>query len=220
MLLDMHMVHAVLNGWTVYRDSLVAFRGLFPTLGDAVTLRWHTLLVDEPPAVRSAFAPGTPEGLPLVTIELTGESVENRAMSNRLGTTSTPQHELGFGVRQTTEVTIMSKRDETLRALAVIVRAVLLRAVPSFQRSDYEDLRYEGMGELSLDEMLVAEELGVSVIRLRYSAQSSVVVLDPPTGALTSKPWFVQLDDVVEAPGDPAPATGAGTPGGVTPDND
>lgn len=215
----MHMVHALTNGWTSYRDSLAAFRELLPTVGDDETLRWHDLLVAEPPEFRSAWAPGTPEGFPLVSVEMMSETPEERAMGNFLGRNSAPQDELGFGVRQGAEVTIMSKRDETLRSLAVIARAVFIRAVKSFVRSGYEELRYEGLGELALEEMLAAEELGVSVIRLRYSAKTTVVVPDPPAGALTSKPWYIQLDAVEEDTVLP-PAPGAGVPGGVTPVSD
>jgi hypothetical protein len=221
MLLDMHIVHALTNGWKVYRDSLAAFSELFPVVAAATLAEWHALLVAEEPEIRATFAPGTPEAFPLISVELMSETPEVRGLGNSLGIEDGGTRRiLGFTAGQRAEVSIIAKRDEATRALSVIVRAVMLRAVKSFMRSGYVSIQYEGAGELSLDEMLVAEELGIYSRRLSYSARVEVAVPEQPAGTvLPTKPWFIQLDAVAD---DPVrdPATGAGTPGGVTPADD
>jgi len=216
MLLDMHIVHALTNGWKAYRDSLEAFRELLPSVSEDVAATWHATLVAHEPVFRVAHAPRTPEAFPFVTVELLSDTPSERSLGNFTGMHG-GRRMLGFSSRQTASITIESKQDETLRALAIIIRAVLLRATTSFLRSSYVSFQYEGMDPLGMDEQLVAESFGIYTRHLQYSAEVEIHIPEQLPGVVVPDiGWFVQLENVVE---DPArePATGAGVPGGVTP---
>jgi hypothetical protein len=219
MFLDMHIVHALNNGWVGYRDDVDAFAELLPGVSAGVAAEWHAALVADPPVFRAAFAPGAPEAFPLVSVELMGETVSDRYLGKSQGIIGGRRH-IGFGVGQTAEITVMAKRDEVTRSLCRVIQAVMIRATVSFIKSGYISVQYDGAGELGMDEMLVAEELGIYIRRLTYSAVLEIEVPEQlPGGSVASAEWFVQLGDVPEDVGTP-PATGAGTPGGVTPTED
>ncbi len=219
MLLDLHIVHALANGWVPYRDNLAAFSELFPGVSAAMLSDWHAALVAETPVFRAAFAAGTPEGYPLISVELMSETPSDRYMSKSRGIVDGRQI-LGFSARQVAEVTIQSKRDEVTRALSRVVQAVMLRATSSFLRSGYVEIQYDGSGEMGLDELLIAEDLGIHTRRLTYAAVVDLEVPEQLPGDLVgSTSWYVQIDDVPEDLAR-APAVGAGVPGGVTPVED
>ena len=216
MLLDLHITQTLASVWPTYRDSLPAFQAaMAPYVTSAKAAEWHALLLADPPVFRTQVAPGTPERFPVISVELIGGEKTEEFLGNTMGL-SGGNRTLGFNFSERVEITVLSKRDEITRCLCLLVIGVLLRAVPSFQKSNYINLTFDGAGELSLEELLVGEDLGIYARRLSYSSTREMSTPERfPDDLITPKPAFIQLDLVFEdASEDPAP--GAGIPGGVT----
>lgn len=211
MLFDLHIVAMFDAVWPTYRDSLAAFQlCMEPYVGADKAAEWHASLLESPPKFRTMLAPGS-EKLPLVSVELIAGDKDTAFLGNSMGNGT-----LGYFFTERVEVTVLSKRDEITRALCLWVMAVMLRANESFQQSGYIDTSFLGAGELSLEELLAAEDLGAFARRLSYQSRREICTPQSLTGVVEDKPVVIQLSNVVE---DIArdPADGAGVPGGVTP---
>lgn len=224
-LLDLHVLNALQAGMPAYLGSQAAFNELFPGIAPSVLSDWRDELNAatagrEAISFREGFAPNTPEGARLIAVVLLSEQMVEGYLGQSVGRLDDGRDALGFVNRENVSVVIMTTRSHLTRALHVLTRAALLRAVGSIMSVGYRDFAYGGADELSPDEMLLAEDARVFVRRLNYSADLEVTIPaltpDEATTQDPYKPFRVQYEGIVEDP-DREPATGAGLPGRVTP---
>lgn len=220
-LFDLHLLNEIQAGLPDYLTNYAAFAELFPGVDAGLTAEWFSVLSQSGAITfRDGWTTDTPKQMNnLIVVSLESEAFGDGALGQDVGFTAelNSRRETGFTITQSAEVLIMSKRSDWMRALHVLVRAVVTRAFKNFLTLNYSDLRYDGVGPLSPDETLFAEEAKISVRRMRFSCSEEVRLPDIPPGSVpVSKDFKVQLDIVEDDPErDPAP--GCGTPGGVVP---
>lgn len=234
-ILNLHVLYALQNGWKAYKDDAAAFKALFRSVNDATLAAWHAYIVANPPDFRSVRGKGPPENLsPWVVVSLADEKAETRCLGDFGGRDpDTGAEALETVVSQDVRITIMARNNETVQALMVMFRAVLILAARDFVRAGYEDFAYEGLDQMNPDEEMLCVDLGIFMGVLRCSAKSIVSVSVPVPAGLEpgAFDWFVQMPDVEMDPswpvvdgklpdGTPIPAPGAGTPGSVIVVND
>ena len=92
-----------------------------------------------------------------------------------------------------------------------------------FLEAGYLDVKYLDAAELSAEEALVAEDMGVFVRRMRWRATSQIEAFPIEDGTVVeSKKWWIQASDILTSnnatpPPDRVVDSIDGTPGGVVP---
>jgi len=112
-----------------------------------------------------------------------------------------------FIVDQTVRVGIYSRSAELTRAMYVVLRAAMEIAIPALLELGYLNVFFASAEDLTPEEALIAEEMGIYVRRQSWSAQSQVEAIEPASAIPSPKTWTIQVEDIEVD----------GTPGGVVP---
>lgn len=224
---DIHTIFALQNGVPAFLTDASAFRSLFPaSLSDETVTTWRERLAAAPPIVRDILAGRVVEQKsPWIIVNLAEEALEQPILGE-VGEVSAEGVEYFQHVQtQEVQVNIVASNAEIARALHYVIRGVMLTASHDFIRAGYENLEYLGTDGLHPMEESIAIELGLFMLTQRYRARSVFSAAKPSAPALPAKGWFVQFAGVEVDPawpvedgtleGQPFPAPGAGTPGGV-----
>ena len=197
-LFELHLVNAIHNGIEAYKQDQAKFKALFFGVNDTTLGTWHQELVDNPPHFRTATATGI-EQFPMVLVISGEESVDQRFLDN-FGTRSGVSGAVSaFFVSESAQVHILSKHPDLTRVLHVLCRAAFEQARQGFLSSGYHDVQYRGSDALSVEERLAAEEMGIYMKRLNFSASSPVNIpletAAEPSGELRSLDVLVLASD-------------------------
>lgn len=197
--LDYHILLALQEGWAHYRDNETAFVELFENIPEALLLRWHAELAatDEQKKVKflSAWSPHGELPPPVVVVELGDERPSELPLGEFAERDADDHREiLGEVLEQDVTITVMTTSFDLLRALHVVIKAVLKTARKAFLKGGYETFHYVGVDPLSPEERLVADSMNMAIRRQRWS--SIVVDYTPVREETTMKTWFVAPWDV------------------------
>jgi hypothetical protein len=234
-LFDLHALVALQNGWTRFSGlhapppdgpiyGLANFKRHFPMVEDDVVESWFKELVEDSKVTFRSFASPGHDDFPLVVLQLASESSSVDILGNaaRVWEDGAPsQYVDAMVVKQELNITIFTKAHEITRALFVVCRAILLRYVPMFLEAGYLDIKYLDAAELGPEEALIAEDLGVFVRRMRWTASSQVEAFPIEDGVvIPAKPWWVLASDISTStnpnpPPDRTLDSVDGIPGGV-----
>lgn len=212
-ILDYHLRVVIEQGWrTIYANSKPNFVKLFPAVASTVLDEWFAALTnpDHPLRIILEGSRGAPS-VPSVVIRLDDESMSERPMGTKWKIGGDYTHP--FIVRQQAILEYRAATPETLRALAVVMRAILTLARDHMcnpNEAGYLEFTYDGGGGLTPEEQYIAEQGGLGQMclwRARYSALAPIGVPDP-VAVDVAFDWFVQAKDI-KLPD--------GNTGGVTP---
>ena len=200
---DLHTVVVLKRGIVGYLADAAEFATLFVAVDPAVITEWHTELVRTGVQVLTGFDHGPPKP-PFVLVSLAEETPKASALGDFVGRDDDGTELRGYYLSQTAAAGCWTKSPELTRALAVMVRACMLRAVPALLAAGYDSVDYQGMQGLSLEERLIAEAGGMALRILSWDA-TSVVSVRNSDGPPAEIGWWVQASDL----------TVDGVPGGV-----
>ncbi len=209
-MLDFHIEQILINVLSAYAQNETAFKALFgpfsfdPQLLDDWWQEYSDHVGDI--EVRLAFWARQPKSLPVISIQLLDEDVEEGFMGNiaTLGTDGI--HSRGAAVKQMVQVTIAAQTPALLRTLTQVIRSGLFLMSNDLMRAGYSQVVYEGLDALALEEQLVAESLSMQVRRFVVEALCQVVapdLIDSSNGRVVS--LLVAASNITP-------------PGGLTPD--
>jgi hypothetical protein len=91
---------------------------------------------------------------------------------------------------QRIRISTLAQSPELARALHVVCRAIMQVSIQDLTQAGYTAVEFDGTDELSVEEMLAAEEMGIYVRHQTWSAMSQVEIRGWTATAAT-KPWFV-----------------------------
>ncbi len=207
---DLHMLTALQNGWKQIeagKDAAEPFAGygytnfarMFPGISNDIRKEWWTGLVSKPVHFRAHAAPGH-DDFPVVVIQLLSET----PVDAPLGHYSMKGSEAVFGskklssaiVRQSLLLSMMTNNAEITRALFVVVRSILLSYHKQFLKAGYLEFSYSGAEELTPEEELVADDMGVFVRKQRYDVVSQIDAYPLGVPSSSGQNWFVLSSDI------------------------
>lgn len=212
---DYHVMTALQQGWaTLYKSNLGNFKELFSGVSDTVLTSWHTKLTEKDLAVRLTGARGATT-FPSIVVQLESEDIIEWPIGGakpiKLGKGDKEQWGFPMIAQQGVLVEVRAPGPEAARALAVVVRAIMIIAHQHFlDTANYVEVQYQGMSAMSPDEEYIAEQAGfagIGVVRLRFAGKAKIWVPDP-TVVHTPMTWVIQADDLT---------TDDGVQGAVTP---
>ena len=208
--LTVTMTHTVT--WVAQKylgHGYINFARMFPGVSVDLKKEWWDALISKDVAFRANAAPGHAD-FPVVVVQLLSESVSETPIgmfSGRLPKTMGKLAAATTVVQQSLLVTSMANNAEVARCLFVVVRNILLSYHHQFLKVGYLEFAYAGAEELTPEEELVADDMGVFVRKQRYDTTSQIDAypLDAPNTAV-GKEWWVQtknIKTVAEKPEDP-----------------
>ena len=215
MLFDLHMVGVLKTGLQLYGDSLPAFLQTFPDAPASEATKWHASLFASDVEVRSIYAPGAPEGYPLVFVASGGTTPDTRTVGKTFG-----DAQQGLIEREDAQIVVQADSDLQCRALCRCIQAIILRSTASFLAQGYSSVQMESVSPVDLDAL--AENFGLYQREIGASAKRDFVLPTalPDAPAIEDLEWAIQLGGVETDP-DRDPAIGARAPeddeGSVTP---
>jgi len=174
-LFELHLVNAIHNGVESYKQDIAAFRALFFGVSEETLNSWHQELLDNSPNFRTGTTTGV-EQFPMVLVLSGAETVDQRFLDNFASRDSDAQSTSVYFVSETAQVHVLTKHPDLTRVLHVICRAAFEQARQGFLQNGYHNVSYQGSDALSVEERLSAEEMGVYMRRLNFSAASPVKI--------------------------------------------
>lgn len=180
MILDLHVVQAISAGLRYYKENEPAFIKLFLGVAPSTLSAWYSdFTAGHYPTVRSRHAQGTAQA-PLITVIPQAEAVTQELLSDYGGTNSDGEALDVYMISESVELALFAKSPDMARVYHVVCRAALALARRPMHRAGYHVFRYDGSDPLSPEEDLAAEELGITVKRLRVRGEYKVQIPIPP----------------------------------------
>jgi hypothetical protein len=191
------------------------FKSLFEGVTDSVLEEWYQSLAPEGDHTKVEFRPAyVPEQtkFPCVVIQYEDAPEEEAPMGYMGGhynytkdvldpvtgiTTATKfvgDRNVALLLRQTARVHILTSHPELTRALHIVLIGAALSSRMAFFDLGYRDLEYLGAADLSVEEGLMPEDLGVFIRVQRYQARSHFELNDEHT--FTSGEVFIHASDI------------------------
>lgn len=174
-LFELHLVNAIHNGVESYKQDINSFKALFFGVSDETLNSWHQELLSNSPHFRTATSTGV-EQFPMVLVLSGAETVDQRFLDNFASRDSSNQSTSVYFVSESAQVHILTKHPDLTRVLHVICRSAFEQARQGFLRNGYHNVSYQGSDALSVEERLSAEEMGIYMRRLNFSAASPVLI--------------------------------------------
>ncbi len=198
-LFDLHLLQGMQAGVSEYIGNEDNFKELFKGVSNDLLGTWFSSLNDQKPTIKASFSPGA-DDFPVIAIQLESENTSNPGHPlGRFSHTVTQNRDVEkLLLTQRVSVTILSKHPEITRCLHIVCRAAATRMNKAFLEY-YDDVKYLDAADLSPDDNLLAEELGIYVRRQRYEALSFADI--PQLAEPTILPWNVGIHDAVERVG-------------------
>jgi hypothetical protein len=206
---DYHALLALRQGWRIYATNQSQFNKLFPGVNQTTIDTWFQALTARELVFEEASRRGPPR-IPGVVVWLESENQEQEPLGQdtwlRTADNTWIQQIL---VRQTIAIELRAQSPEVVRALSVVIRAVMNLATNSFNKIGYPLVDYIGHTTMTFEEQMIAEQAGLAGISMRTLRYRSMAMIDIPevTEAPEGIDWFVLADDMQLA----------GIPGGVVP---
>lgn len=152
------------------------------TQNEATTRRTLELLRESPPALR-VFAQAGSSGVPLIVSKLLSRRVTDRPLGHSVG-------EIESSIsKQDAQVEIFARTAEETELLADLVVKCLYQSRRDFLLNGYLSYMVEGLEEVSPQEELASEELGIFLRRVSLSAmvqeEITRVIPEPFLGTLS-----------------------------------
>tara|TARA_B100000575_G_scaffold294646_2_gene312628 strand:+ start:2784 stop:3440 length:657 start_codon:yes stop_codon:yes gene_type:complete len=194
-LFDLHLLQGMQAGVAEYLGNENNFKELFKGVSNDLLGTWFSSLNDQKPTIKASFSPGA-DDFPVIAIQLESENTSNPGHPlGRFSHTVTQNRDVEkVLLTQRVSVTILSKHPEITRCLHIVCRAAATRMNKAFLEY-YDDVKYLDAADLSPDDNLLAEELGIYVRRQRYEALSFADI--PQLAEPTILPWNVGIHDAV-----------------------
>ena len=194
-LFDLHLLQGMQAGVSEYIGNEDNFKELFKGVSNDLLGTWFSSLNDQKPTIKASFSPGA-DDFPVIAIQLESENTSNPGHPlGRFSHTVTQNRDVEkLLLTQRVSVTILSKHPEITRCLHIVCRAAATRMNKAFLEY-YDDVKYLDAADLSPDDNLLAEELGIYVRRQRYEALSFADI--PQLAEPTILPWNVGIHDAV-----------------------
>lgn len=198
-LFDLHLLQGMQAGVSQYIHNETNFRELFQGVSSDLLGTWFSSLNSRKPTIKASFSPGA-DDFPVIAIQLESENTSNpgHALGMYSHTVANNREAEMLLLTQRVSVTILSQHPEITRCLHIVCRAAATRMNKAFLEY-YDDVKYLDAADLSPDDNLLAEELGIYVRRQRYEALSFAVV--PELAEPNILPWNVGINDAVEVVG-------------------
>lgn len=206
---DYHALLALRQGWRIYANNQSQFNKLFPGVNQTTIDTWFQALTSKELTFEEASRRGPPR-IPGVVVWLESEGPDREPLGQdtwlRAADNTWIQQIL---VRQTISIELRAQSPEVVRALSVVIRALMNLAVSAFNKIGYPLVDYIGHTAMTFEEQMIAEQSGLAGISLRTLRYRSMAMIDIPevTEAPGAIDWFVLADDMQLA----------GIPGGVVP---
>jgi hypothetical protein len=176
-MLDLNTINVLSAGFGYYKTRETEFKALFAGVSDAVLGAWFSELSDHFPEFRLRNARGTDQ-TPMLIVSHLSESVTQTVLGDFDSRTAEGAVD-SYLIREVCEITILAKTPDMVRVYQVLARASIAIARRSLHRAGYHLVEYGGADALAPEEELAAEELGIFVRRLTYSADRRIAIPIP-----------------------------------------
>jgi len=174
--LDLHTLLVLQNGWVYYTDpaNYAKWAALFKAINSDTLVSWYAEMRRMDNHFRTHYSPGTGQ-IPCIVVSLAAETshMDLEPLGWEVGG-DVPESTMLLN--QVVRVSCFAKNPEMARALHVTVRAILLASVPRLLQADYLNFQYEGGEELTPEEELIADEMGIFVRKQTWKALAEVNV--------------------------------------------
>ena len=176
-MLDLSVEHVLKNSIAAYKANRSLFDELFESpvqLPAELLDAWWAELQEVEPLVRLGFWARQATQLPVLSVQLVESTPDEMFLGNVIGAKADGRRVYGLLEDEVVQVTVSAQTSGLLRALTQIARAGLISLALDVEKSGYDELSYEGMDTLALEELLVAENLDMRVRRMSFSAKSKI----------------------------------------------
>lgn len=171
-MLDLHIMHAIKNGFSYYATDAVKFKALFNQISEDLKTSYYNRFVILNSKIQLDVAYSVKvEKFPLVSFYLDEARAENIQTLGNQGLNNIMEL-----VTQICQINIYADTPTDIRILHHVIKCCLLVFKKSFLDNGYLDLRYVDSKDLDPVENLNGEGVVVYNRQLSYVAQTQIVV--------------------------------------------